>query len=227
MQDAAGAGMMTPGYNAWAGYVDVTPSGHTATYPTALAMAKQYGGRALSVTTDADWTADIFDTETGAESLATNVAWQRKLTSPRPIHYIEAWQVNTLVDELAANGFPRRAYRILSAHLTERLGEHICGPTTCGPWSGVRYACDGTQWFSTTDYDVSVLLDTFFSTEEKDMVSTSVAMVAANGQVHVVVSRTWTTPTGKTVSHSDKHYFQDGDPAKTTKWHLDSTFPPA
>lgn len=178
--DSAG-GHYLPGYDVYLGYVDRTTGGHTATYATAQAAAAANHGRALSITTDANWVADIFDTEAGAEALATNVPWQRKKTTPRPIHYVGVSVVNTLVALLGAAGFARANFRIFSAHYTPARGAHLCGPDTCGPTTGVRYACDATQWAETVGgpdtYDVDVFTSMFFGTIDPPEVTVEYVIV--------------------------------------------------
>ena len=59
---------------------------------------------------------------------------------------------------------PRSRWKLWTAHYG--FGEHICGPTTCG----LEWQADGTQWTDTGPYDLSILLDTFFTvSQEVDM----------------------------------------------------------
>ena len=226
MQDAAGVGQMTSGFDVWAGYIDRVPGGHTATYPTAIHMAQQYKGRALSVTTDSDWTADIFDIEAGAESLATADTWFAKRTTARPIFYISVSSVDTLVAELTGVGVDRHRYRILSAHYGD--GEHICGPTTCGL---CKTPCDGTQWAGTVNgpgtQDVSVLLSTFFLTEKDTPRMITIAAFTLGTQKEVFVSvGQYTTPTHKVAQLTAVyHWWQSA--TGTTKWHVETLPGPA
>lgn len=151
------------------GYVDRVPGGHTATFATAEAWAKRENAVALSITTDADLTADIFDIESGAEPLTRAPEFYALQAGTRPIFYTAGSNVDALTAALLVAGIARARYRILSAHYG--IGEHICGPHTCGVCTTT---CDGTQWDGTAGgadtYDISALRATFFNTPEEDQV---------------------------------------------------------
>lgn len=161
MQDSAG-GSFTPGFDVYAGYVDRVAGGHTATFAAAAAIAAKENARALSITTDSDLEADIFDMENGAESYTAAPKFVARKTTARPILYCAGSAVDEVLAILATAGISRTSVRLLSAHYA---GEHICGPDTCGVCST---ACDGTQWAGTAagagTYDVSALTTSFFDT---------------------------------------------------------------
>lgn len=169
MVDSA-SGNFPPGFAVYAGYIDVVAGAHTASYSAAVTVARSEGARALSITTDSNFEADIFDIESGAESVTSAPAFFAKRTTPRPILYLSVVTVNHLVTVMEAHKITLHQYRILSAHYD--WGRHFCGPKTCGYCT---FTCAGTQWSGTAGgphtYDLSILRGTFFDTEEQpDMI---------------------------------------------------------
>lgn len=90
-------------------------------------------------------------------SLATQAELARGVV--RPIAYTMASWVDQVVADHTALGMARGSYRLISAHYG--LGEHICGPSTCGECQADP---DGTQWTSLAAYDITTTLDSFIDT---------------------------------------------------------------
>jgi hypothetical protein len=70
---------------------------------------------------------------------------------------------SAILPMLSQANIARSAVRLWSAHYG--LGEHICGPSSCG---AVPVAVDGTQWTSSAlnlNLDQSLLESNFFSTD--------------------------------------------------------------
>jgi hypothetical protein len=115
--------------------------------------------------------ADALDVEPGASTPSSIPAWydtQRKRGIQRPCVYASASTMNDeILPVLSQAGIARTAVRLWTAHY--EVGEHICGPNSCGALS---INADGTQWTPnavvdgvTLVLDQSLLLETFFTTD--------------------------------------------------------------
>ncbi len=146
-----------------AGYVD----GGIGDQPNAAWLASAFpSARHLSIALFADDDADALDVEPGAAEPADIPGWyvrQVKRGIVRPVIYANAYTMDAeVLPVLSAAGIPRTSTRLWTAHYG--LGEHICGPGTCGALS---IDADGTQWSNNAmgrTLDQSLLLDDFFST---------------------------------------------------------------
>lgn len=181
MQDSITPANLTPGADAYLGYVD-------GSWPTYSAVKQRFGNSAhvLSLAVFPASDAEGCDCENGDLLTAQVPAWAARQVLRgvhRPVVYASVSAMPLIAATLDAAGLARPAVRLLSAHYG--IGSHICGPGTCR-WPGVP-AMDGTQW---TDHapgasgsliDESILLDDFFTTTEADMPLTpaDIAAVAA------------------------------------------------
>ena len=160
MFDAIANEQFPPGAAAYAAYVD----GSIGDQPNyAFIVAAFPKARHLSVSLFGN-NADALDVEPGASSPSDIPAWhaaQRKRGIQRPCVYASASTMNSEVLPVLTNaGIARGTVRLWTAHYD--VGEHICGPKTCGQLS---IDADGTQWTDQAldrDLDQSLLRDDFF-----------------------------------------------------------------
>lgn len=156
MADSVTVADLPTGMDAYAAYLD----GGFANYPEL--MARFPTSRLLSISTrhNYDPAADVLDVES-ADALDSDAPGFVEARSGLRVLYR---QQSSVVNLMAALGsMPRSHYKLWTAHYNSSLGEHICGPGTCGiPWQA-----DGTQWTDTGPYDLSILADNFFITSPK------------------------------------------------------------
>jgi hypothetical protein len=110
--------------------------------------------------------ADALDVEAGAATPGEIPAWctrQRQRGIQRPCIYANASTMQgSVLPVLSQSNISRASVRLWSAHYG--LGEHICGPSSCGAMS---VEADGTQWTSSAlglVLDQSELQSNFFTT---------------------------------------------------------------
>jgi catechol 2,3-dioxygenase-like lactoylglutathione lyase family enzyme len=168
MYDTIQNDQFPPGAAAYAAYVD----GNLGNQPNyAHIVAAFPKAQHLSVALFSGDNADALDVEPGASSPADVPAWyaaQRKRGIQRPCVYASASTMNSeILPVLTQAGIARDAVRLWTAHYD--VGEHICGPGTCGALS---VNADGTQWTPNAvvngvalDLDQSLLLENFFTTD--------------------------------------------------------------
>ena len=120
----------------------------------------------LSIALFASDNADVLDVEPGAAAPSDIPGWYSRQVArgiQRPVLYASASTMNDeILPVLSQAGIARAKTRLWSAHYG--LGEHICGPHSCGQLS---IDADGTQWTSSAMglvLDQSLLLDNFFTT---------------------------------------------------------------
>jgi hypothetical protein len=157
-----------PGAAAYAAYVD----GNLGNQPNyAYIVARFPKAQHLSVALSPANNADALDVEPGGSSASEFPAWcatQRKRGIQRPCVYASASTMNSeILPVLSAAGIARGTVRLWTAHYY--VGEHICGPGSCGMLS---VNADGTQWTPnavvngvTLVLDQSLLLENFFTTD--------------------------------------------------------------
>jgi hypothetical protein len=164
MYDTALNDQFPSGAQAYAAYVDGTLGNQpnyayiVKTFPKALH---------LSIALFAADNADVLDVEPGASSPSDVPAWyarQVKRGVQRPVVYANVSTMNaSILPTLSQAGIPRVNVRLWTAHYD--VGEHICGPDSCGALS---LDADGTQWTPTAHglvLDQSLLLETFFTND--------------------------------------------------------------
>lgn len=163
MWDTALNDQFPPGGGAYAGYVD-GGVGDQPNYPHVVSAFPS--AHHLSIALFAGHDADALDVEPGAAGVADIAAWavrQKARGIGRPVIYasvsvMEA-EIVPVVEMLPG---ARAGVRLWTAHYG--LGEHICGPKSCGQLS---IDADGTQWCSDAlgrVLDQSLLRADFFGT---------------------------------------------------------------
>jgi hypothetical protein len=121
----------------------------------------------LSIALFASDNADVLDVEPGAAVPSDIPGWYARQVArgiQRPVIYASASAMNDeILPVLSQAGIARAKTRLWSAHYG--LGQHICGPRSCGQLS---VDADGTQWTSSAMglvLDQSLLLDNFFTND--------------------------------------------------------------
>jgi hypothetical protein len=157
-----------PGADAYAAYVD----GNLGNQPNyAFIVASFPKAQHLSVALSASNNADALDVEPGGSTASEFPAWytvQRRRGIQRPCVYASASTMNTeILPVLSGAGIARGTVRLWTAHYD--VGEHICGPDSCGALS---INADGTQWTPNAVVngvalvlDQSLLVENFFTTD--------------------------------------------------------------
>jgi peptidoglycan hydrolase-like protein with peptidoglycan-binding domain len=174
------------GYPAYLGYTD-------GFWPTIGDLEKLFPHARLVSLTVRGGKAVGCDVESGDLSPAQGCTWARdqiRAGADRPVIYASASVMrDSVVPGLSSLGVARSSVRLLSAHYG--IGEHICGPLVkaCG-----YPQADGTQWtdafrgVGSSSIDMSLLLDSFFttpvqdSTAEVDMAKATVIRLGSTGQ---------------------------------------------
>lgn len=146
MQDGVNIWGVQPGYPAYGAY-------YNGTYANVSGMRARFpGAYIVSITPDGLNGAMCIDIEPGDAIPADAPGFWHNSNhggAVKPWFYASAGSVRAVIDNLSAAGIPRSAYFIWSAHY---IGNHICGPGTCG-----YPQADGTQYATTQNYDISVL----------------------------------------------------------------------
>jgi len=150
------------GAAAYAGYVDggVGNQPNYAYIVTAFPKAEH-----LSIALFASDNADALDVEPGASAPSDIPGWYARQVARgirRPVIYASASAMNDdVLPVLSQARIGRASTRLWTAHYG--LGEHICGPASCGALS---IDADGTQWTSSAMglvLDQSLLVADFFT----------------------------------------------------------------
>jgi hypothetical protein len=121
----------------------------------------------VSISLSSGVNADALDVEAGAATAGEFPAWctrQRQRGIQRPIVYASASAMQgSVLPALSEAKIARSTVRLWTAHYG--LGQHICGPGSCGALST---EADGTQWTSSAlglVLDESELQASFFTTD--------------------------------------------------------------
>jgi hypothetical protein len=163
MFDTALNNQFPAGAAAYAAYVD----GSVGDQPNYAYIVRTFPhAQHLSIALFASDNADCLDVEPGAAVPSDIPGWYQRQVArgiQRPVIYASASAMNDeILPVLSQARIARAKTRLWSAHYG--LGEHICGPHSCGLLS---IDADGTQWTSSAMglvLDQSQLLDTFFAT---------------------------------------------------------------
>jgi hypothetical protein len=163
MYDTALNNQFPAGAAAYAAYVD----GSVGDQPNYAYIVSTFPkAQHLSIALFASDNADALDVEPGAAAPSDVPAWYARQVARglrRPVIYASASTMNAeILSVLSQAGIDRASARLWTAHYG--LGEHICGPSTCGALS---IDADGTQWTSSAlglVLDQSLLAADFFST---------------------------------------------------------------
>jgi hypothetical protein len=162
MYDTALNDQFPSGAAAYAGYVD----GGIGNQPNyAFVVSAFPKAQHLSIALFAENNADALDVEPGAAAPGDIPGWYDRQVArgiQRPVIYASASTMNdSILPVLSQAGIARAQVRLWSAHYG--LGEHICGPGSCGALS---VNADGTQWTSSAlglVLDQSLLTEDFFT----------------------------------------------------------------
>lgn len=163
MYDTASNDQFPAGAQAYAAYVDGAV-GDQPNYAFIVAAFPAAHHLSIAVFTSDD--ADALDVEPRAAAPSDVPAWyarQKHRGIQRPCIYASAsTMAEGVLPVLRQANIARDQVRLWSAHYG--LGEHICGPASCGV---VPIEMDGTQWTSAAlgrDLDQSLLQPDFFAT---------------------------------------------------------------
>ena len=164
MYDTALNDQFPAGAAAYAAYVD----GGVGDQPNYAFIVSTFPkAQHLSIALFAANNADALDVEPGASAPSDIPGWYARQVArgiQRPVIYASVSAMNdAILPLLRQAGIARTKTRLWSAHYG--LGEHICGPGSCGALS---IEADGTQWTSSAlglVLDQSLLLENFFTTQ--------------------------------------------------------------
>jgi hypothetical protein len=164
MYDTALNDQFPAGAAAYAAYVD----GGVGDQPNYAFIVSTFPkAQHLSIALFAGNNADALDVEPGASAPSDIPGWYARQVArgiQRPVIYASVSAMNdAILPLLRQAGIARTKTRLWSAHYG--LGEHICGPGSCGLLS---IDADGTQWTSSAlglVLDQSLLLEDFFTTQ--------------------------------------------------------------
>jgi hypothetical protein len=162
MYDTALNNQFPAGAAAYAAYVD----GSIGNQPNYAYIVSAFPkAEHLSIALFSSNNADALDVEPGASAPSDVPAWYARQVArglQRPVIYASASTMNDeILPALSQAGIGRAQTRLWTAHYG--LGEHICGPSSCGALS---IDADGTQWTSSAMglvLDQSLLADDFFA----------------------------------------------------------------
>ena len=151
------------GAAAYAAYVD----GGIGDQPNYAYIVRTFpNAQHLSIALFASDDADALDVEPGASAPSDIPGWYARQLArgvQRPVIYASASTMNTdVMAVLSQAGIAPAETRLWTAHYG--LGEHVCGPSSCGALS---IEADGTQWTSSAQglvLDQSLLNGDFFAT---------------------------------------------------------------
>jgi hypothetical protein len=163
MYDTALNDQFPAGAAAYAAYVD----GSVGNQPNYAYIVSTFPkAQHLSIALFSSDNADALDVESGASTPSDIPAWYARQVArgiSRPVIYASASVMNSnILAVLSQAGIARAKTRLWTAHYG--LGQHICGPDSCGALS---INADGTQWTSSAlglVLDESLLLGNFFTT---------------------------------------------------------------
>lgn len=162
MYDSAYNDQFPAGAAAYAAYVD----GAIGNQPNYAYIVSTFPkAQHLSIALYPSDNADALDVEPGASAPSDIPAWYARQVArgiQRPVIYASVSTMNTsILPVLSGAGIARTQARLWTAHYG--VGEHICGPSSCGALS---IDADGTQWTSSAMglvLDQSLLADDFFT----------------------------------------------------------------
>lgn len=134
-------------------------------WPTFAKLKMWFPGarQRISVAVNASEDADILDIENGDATNDQAVAWFRRQHTPanRPGFYTSVSNVAALTNILGRAGIQRSAYRLWTAHYTDK--PHLCS-SSC--YAGMPTTADATQYTSHAlgrSLDASVVTPAFFA----------------------------------------------------------------
>ncbi len=187
MFDTAQNNQFPPGAQAYAAYVDGSVGDQPNFAYIVTTFPKAYH---LSIALFPGNNADALDVEPGAASPGDVPAWYARQKSrgvQRPCVYASvSTMAGSILPVLGQGNIARDEVRLWSAHYG--LGEHICGPASCG---AISIEMDGTQWTSNAlglNLDQSLLLDNFFDTKPGSIVEAELQSGQLNNGSHALTA---------------------------------------
>lgn len=187
----------------------------------------------LSIALFASNNADTLDVEAGAAAPGDVPGWyarQKNRGIQRPCVYASAsTMTDSILPVLNQAKIGRSQVRLWSAHYG--VGEHICGPSSCGL---MPVEADGTQWTSNAlgrDLDQSLLLENFFTTDSTVITEAELQSGQLNFGYHALTVISVPPGTAHHIAFGCDNGVQGQPPARlrvaifATGWHVDNEVP--
>lgn len=226
MYDTAQNEQFPPGAQAYAAYVD----GAIGDQPNYAYIVKTFPkAYHLSIALYASNNADALDVEPGAASPSDVPGWYSRQKSrgvQRPCVYASvSTMAGSILSVLSEANIARSDVRLWSAHYG--LGQHICGPASCG---AVSVGMDGTQWTSNAlgrNLDQSLLQPNFFTTNPGIIVEAELQSGQLNGGKNALTAISVAPGTAHRIAFGCDNSLQGQPPARlrvaiySTSWHID------
>jgi hypothetical protein len=180
----------------------------TGKWPTYWLLDSLFPGKPkFAFAIAADQWGDALDIERLDATIDQAPGWAANVWRPvnvvKPNLYINAANVQNLVDTMTAAGWARDDYVVGSAHYWGPL--HVCGPGSCNQTGGTAEA-DWTQWASYPGYDLSTIPTTVFTGDDPMPLTSDDATLVANAVI--LQMRQQETPGGE-LSDREKALIQN------------------
>ena len=228
MYDTALNDQFPSGAQAYAAYVD----GSLGNQPNYAYIVSTFPkAQHLSIALYASDNADALDVESGAATPGEVPAWyerQVKRGVQRPCIYANVSTMGgSILPTLSQAGIARATARLWTAHYG--LGEHICGPDSCGQLS---VDADGTQWTPNAlglVLDQSLLLENFFVNSPAVTTEAELQSGQLNTGKNAVTAITVPPGTALRIAFGVDNGLQNQPPARLrvaifdTTWHITSS----
>ena len=229
MYDTVSNDQFPSGGQAYAAYVD----GSVGDQPNYAYIVNTFPhAYHLSIALFAGNNADALDVETGAASPGDVPGWyarQKQRGIQRPCVYASAsTMTDSILPVLDQAKISRSEVRLWSAHFG--LGEHICGPSSCG---AMPIEADGTQWTSNAlgrNLDQSLLLENFFTTDPTVITEAELQSGQLNNGSHSLTAISVPPGTAHHIAFGCDNTVQGQPPARlrvaiyATGWHVFNDF---
>jgi len=226
MYDTAQNDQFPAGGQAYAAYVDGAVGDQPNFAYIVTTFPKAYH---LSIALFSGNNADALDVEAGAASPTDVPAWYTRQKSrgiQRPCVYASvSTMAGSILSVLSNARIARDQVRLWSAHYG--LGEHICGPASCG---AVSVEMDGTQWTSSAlgrNLDQSLLQPNFFTTDPGIIVEAELQSGQLNGGKNALTAISVAQGTAHQIAFGCDNSLQGQPPARlrvaiySTSWSID------
>jgi hypothetical protein len=225
MYDTVSNDQFPSGGQAYAAYVD----GSIGDQPNYAYIVNTFPkAHHLSIALFASNNADTLDVEAGAAAPGDVPGWytrQKQRGIQRPCVYASAsTMTDSILPVLNQAKIGRSQVRLWSAHYG--VGEHICGPSSCGL---MPIEADGTQWTSNAlgrDLDQSLLLENFFTTDSTVITEAELQSGQLNLGYHALTAISVPPGTAHHIAFGCDNTVQGQPPARlrvaiyATGWHV-------
>jgi hypothetical protein len=225
MYDSALNDQFPSGAQAYAAYVD----GSVGNQPNYAYIVSAFPkAQHLSIALFSSDNADALDVEPGASSAGDVPAWYKRQVArgvQRPCVYANVSTMDgSILSTLSQAGISRASVRLWTAHYD--VGEHICGPDSCGLLS---IDADGTQWTPNARglvLDQSLLAENFFTTDPAVTTEAELQSGQLNAGKRAVTAITVPPGTAHHIAFGADNGVQGQPPAQLrvaiydTKWHI-------